>query len=68
MFNIVSISVNCPPGQQPNSDSTECVLCPEGTYKSESGPNMCQTCSKNRTTAEDGAIDSNQCISTYKIT
>ena len=60
--------MNCPPGQHPNRDSTGCVPCPEGTYKPDFGPKTCTICSKNKTTAEDGATDSTQCISMLTAT
>ena len=59
--------MNCPPGQHPNSDFTACVLCPEGTYKPDAGLGMCSNCTKNKTTAEPGAIDRKQCKSTLSV-
>ena len=61
------VSVNCTAGQQPNSDNTACILCPEGTYKRGTGGSDCTKCSKNRTTVEDGATDGTQCQSKKTI-
>ena len=61
IYNTLSIAVNCAAGQHPNADNTACTPCPIGWYKGKSGPQSCDMCENNLTTAEEGTTAQKKC-------
>lgn len=53
----------CFPGYQPNSDNSDCELCPDGTFKSRAGNMNCTICpgSTKTSTLKDGAVSRANC-------
>lgn len=53
------LSVACPAGSF--SSGARCTACPQGTYQSESGKDLCFTCTSGTSTAAVGAFSPSQC-------